>query len=335
MSDNLYRRGGVWWGRIKSAGREHRRSLRTRNKTEAKKRIEAWRESLSHARFHGEARHRYKELYLKWKLEYLPKSVKPATAKRYLVSARQLDPHLSPLYVDEISKRKIAGIISARMKEGATNATIRRDLTALSTMLTNAIGWGWIEDNAAKTFDRSIIRERRRVIKPPSDDAIEAFAVKAGEASKNLGQLVRFLRQSGMREEEAASLEWPEIDLSRAAAQLHETKTSRPRSVPLSANALGTLRGTERHENSDFVFWHGNGERYQNVASRLAYLKRKHGFRFRVHDLRHKFAIEHLRDGGDIYELSRTLGHTSVKTTEIYLGYVPGTKSGTMAAVSE
>lgn len=265
-------------------------------------------------------------MFLQWKLEYLPDSVKPGTAKRYLVSARQLDPHLSPLYVDEITKKKVAGIISARKKEGATNATIRRDLTALSTMLTCAIGWGWTEENPAKTFDRSIIKERRKAIKPPPDEAIEDFAVKAGVASPNWRQLILFLRQSGMREEEAASLAWPEIDLSGATAQLHETKTSRPRSVPLSAAALGTLRGTERHENSDYVFWHGKGERFKNVASRLAYLKTKHGFRFRIHDLRHKFAIEYLRAGGDIYALSRILGHTSVKTTEIYLGYVPGHK---------
>lgn len=326
MPGSLYRRGKSWWGRIKIAGRDHRRSLRTRNRAEAQKRLDAWYKTVSHEIFHGEARHRYKEMFLKWKLEYLPKSVKPGTAKRYLVSARQLDDYLSPLFVDEITKKKISGIISARMGAGATNATIRRDLTALSTMLTCAISWGWTEDNPAKEFDRSIIKERRAAIKPPPGEAVEAFAVKASVASKNWGPLIRFLEQTGMREEEAASLEWPEVDLARATAQLHETKTSRPRSVPLDERALGTLRGTARHAASDYVFWHGEGDRFQNVASRLAYLKKKHGFRFRIHDLRHKFAIDYLRNGGDIYALKDILGHTSVKTTEIYLGYVPGHK---------
>jgi integrase/recombinase XerD len=44
--------------------------------------------------------------------------------------------------------------------------------------------------------------------------------------------------------------------------------------------------------------------------------------RFRVHDLRHGFAIRALREGMGIYELSRHLGHTSVSTTEIYLNHV-------------
>ncbi len=40
----------------------------------------------------------------------------------------------------------------------------------------------------------------------------------------------------------------------------------------------------------------------------------------RIHDLRHSFASLFLLDGGDIFKLSRILGHSSVKTTEIYLG---------------
>jgi len=41
--------------------------------------------------------------------------------------------------------------------------------------------------------------------------------------------------------------------------------------------------------------------------------------RWRLHDLRHTFAINALLEGADIYDLSRHLGHASVKTTEIYI----------------
>jgi len=43
------------------------------------------------------------------------------------------------------------------------------------------------------------------------------------------------------------------------------------------------------------------------------------GVRFSPHTLRHSFACEYLRNGGNLYYLSRLLGHSSVKTTEIYL----------------
>jgi site-specific recombinase XerC len=38
--------------------------------------------------------------------------------------------------------------------------------------------------------------------------------------------------------------------------------------------------------------------------------------------LRHRFAIRWLRNGGDIYHLSLHLGHTSINTTEVYLGHL-------------
>ena len=44
--------------------------------------------------------------------------------------------------------------------------------------------------------------------------------------------------------------------------------------------------------------------------------------RFRFHDLRHLHAVEYLKVGGSLYDLSKRLGHTSVKTTEIYLDFL-------------
>ena len=42
-----------------------------------------------------------------------------------------------------------------------------------------------------------------------------------------------------------------------------------------------------------------------------------------VHDLRHRFAVDYLKNKvGSIYELPQHLGHTSVKTTEMYLDYL-------------
>ena len=43
------------------------------------------------------------------------------------------------------------------------------------------------------------------------------------------------------------------------------------------------------------------------------------GVRFSPHTLRHTFAVSYLRAGGNLFYLSRLLGHTSVKTTETYL----------------
>lgn len=43
---------------------------------------------------------------------------------------------------------------------------------------------------------------------------------------------------------------------------------------------------------------------------------------FRFHDLRHRYAVDYLRDGGNIYDLQKILGHSSIRTTELYLDYL-------------
>jgi integrase/recombinase XerD len=111
--------------------------------------------------------------------------------------------------------------------------------------------------------------------------------------------MIRAAQYSGMREEEIASLERPQVSAKRRAVDL--TKTKRPRLVTLDDPALRTITGTVPNLKTKWVFWHGDGERYANVSSRfVAIVKRtaakakKSGNdfrRFRFHDLCHWFAV--------------------------------------------
>lgn len=58
----------------------------------------------------------------------------------------------------------------------------------------------------------------------------------------------------------------------------------------------------------------------QNALGSLYLFEDKLGIRrFGFHRLRHTFATEYLRRGGDVVRLSRTLGHTQITTTMRYL----------------
>ena len=118
-------------------------------------------------------------------------------------------------------------------------------------------------------------------------------------------------------------LERNRVDLKARQIMLYKTKTNRPRPVELNDVAVEALSKLPVHISCTYVFWHGEGQRYVNVASNFQAIKRKTGASFRFHDLRHKFAIEYLKEHPQgIYRLSKILGHASVKTTEIYLAYV-------------
>lgn len=323
--DNLVKRGGVWYARIQVRGRDVRRSLRTGSRVEAKKRLKIALEQAEHIRFHGEARHTWKEAVTDW-VTSAPE-ISPGTLTRYQTSLRQLRGILDSLHVDEINARTIAAI--AR-RAGVSNATRRRDMTAVSVVLRWCVSQGWREDNPARVWDRSVIKERRDPILLPSDYDIDSVVAAA---PGNFARLIRFAQFTGMREEECASLERGEIDRRRNAAQLSKTKTNRPRSVPLDERALGTLAGTPSQIGTGYVFWHGEGDRYMNVASRFAAItakalrhakaaKQPEPRRFRFHDLRHWHAIDYLRRGGSIYDLQKILGHASIKTTELYLDFM-------------
>lgn len=279
-----------------------------------------------HFRFYGENRHTWKEAVVEW-ARAAPQTIGPSTIKRYLVSLGRLRGILDELYVDEIAARTISQI--AR-RAGVSNATRRRDITAVAIVLRWCVAHEWREDNPARIWDRGIIRERRNPITLPETYDIDCVVAAA---PGNFARMIRLAQYAGMRQEECASLERRQIDLRRAAIQLTRTKTNRPRSVPLDDRAVGTLTGTPSHLRCAFVFWHEPGERYLNVSSRFAQISRNAQARakavkcpmprrFRFHDLRHWFAVDYLRRGGSIYTLQQILGHASIKTTEIYLAYL-------------
>ncbi len=318
MPDNLYKRGGTWYGRIQVRGREVRKSLRTGVLVEARKRLKKMRDDLDHLRFYGEERRTWKAAAGRW-VETIGPSLKPSTLKRYRVSVKQLKPILDHLYLDEINLKVIAKVAGRR---GVTNATRRRDLTAVSNVLRSTVAWGWREDNPARAWDRSIIRETRPPITPPSDEDI---ARVRAIAPAMMVRMMDLALSTGMREGEIVFLEHPQVTLPREIL-LTRTKTNAPRIIPLDdpllSGAAGTIMGTPRYLDSKYVFWHHDGRPFKQFATSFAAVRDKAGVKFRFHDLRHAFAIIYLKRGGNIYNLQKILGHSSITTTEIYLNYL-------------
>lgn len=316
MSKNIYRKKGsrVWYFRVSVGGRELRESLRTADRPLAEQRARKRLEELNRASW-GDERRAWIAAVEAWADE-AEASLRPQTIRRYGASLAAIGDLLEPLWLDEVTKPVLARIAA---RPGVTNATRRRDLTAVSVVLKAAEDRGWLE--SAPTYSRRSIRERRDPIVLPEAGEVARLCAML---SPMLARLVRTLELTGLRLEEAGGLVWQQVDRNRKVLQLTHTKTGRPRAVPLSDAALGTILGTPRHLACPFVFWHGQEapRRYGDLSGYLYDLRKKVGVAWRIHDLRHLFAVRYLREGGSIYHLQQILGHTTIRTTEVYLDHL-------------
>jgi integrase len=322
VAGNLYKRGKVWWARITVAGREYRGSLQTASRTEALKALPAFRKRYGRSR-HSGARLTWKEAVVHYVSAVMPTAVSANTGKRYKVSLNAIEAHLERYHADEIGPMQLSDMIAARRIEGASNATINRDLTAVSRVLSAAISVGATEQNAAREYDRRTNRERRDPIELPTWAEVAAAIKKA--PTPLWGQIMDFASKSGMRENEILTLEKKRVDVARKAVTLHRTKGRRLRVLPLEGPLLGDavpILEAAMERGQELVFGRPKDTALKNFPSRYAAWRKKEGVAFRFHDLRHLFAVTYLQRGGNIYDLQRILGHGSIKTTELYLDYL-------------
>ena len=344
LPKGIYRRGEILWARFKVRGVEYRESLRTRSIAVAEKRMIAVRREIEERVYFGAAEAvSWPQAVVAWDGWIKRQGKRENTIKRYLVSLMQLRIWLDDKDVQRIDHDLVRQIVRDRAKLGATNATIRRDLTAMASVLDAAMDEGWITENPAHSFDRRRLKESRDPIVLPDNESIAAVLA----VGSRFVEMAALSRVTGMREEEIASLRHDQIDRNRMAISLTHTKGRRAREVPMTAAALEIIDRQPQFLRSPFVFWRGQGERFNNVGSqfhatvrRVAQKRTQAGFqfrRFRFHDLRHLFAVETLRDRrASLYELQQILGHSSVKTTEGYLDHLtPEEKQAAIHGVAQ
>ena len=331
MPKNITVRNGVYWGRFQVAGRIYRKSLQVRvepaKRAEGKavRALERLKSEIEDEIRNGITPPRlWQEAVISWN-EVASTLISESTQKRYLVSLAQCTKALERKALHQIDAACLRDLIKGRREQGASNATIRRDLTAISAVLSHAQDEGWVEQNVALLVNRRRIPERRDPIMLPTEASITAILEVL---PPKLADICLFAIETGMRQNEIVQLDWSCIDFARAVATIHKTKGSKLRTVPLTPAALVILRRQPKAPNSPVVFWKGDGAVIDWVSTVFGKWSRKRSqqmpdfVRFRFHDLRHLFAVRYLQNGGSIYILQGIMGHTSVKTTEIYLAYL-------------
>jgi integrase len=157
--------------------------------------------------------------------------------------------------------------------------------------------------------------------------------------------LLGLLVVTGMRVSEPVGLDRDDVDLERGILTIRRTKFGKSRMVPLHASTLEALRRYVDLRDrlfpavrSFFVNERGSRLTVNTVEKTFVRLSQQIGLRKpgeshgpRLHDLRHRFAVETLlrwyREDVDVerhlQELSTYLGHVHVADTYWYISAVP------------
>ena len=135
--------------------------------------------------------------------------------------------------------------------------------------------------------------------------------------------LCLLLLDTGIRISEALALERKKVDLDQLILTV-VGKGAKERVVPFSPVLRKALfRHIQAREVGKFLFStrYGGALSYHNACRDLQRFCVKAGVTRRIHPhlFRSQFASSYVQHGGDIYRLSRLLGHASVTTTQLYL----------------
>lgn len=322
-------RGDTLYGRTRIAGRLVKWSLETDNPRIAAQRRKAGKDRIIAVK-HGDAARSFCDVMEDWS-RWIAKQVGPKTVERYACSLDQLSPWLESRDQADIDGKLIAAIIAGR-GEKVTNATLKRDLGALSSVLNYCIDRGWREDNPVLPRMRRV-KERRDPIVLPKSEHID-FAVS--RAPGMVGHMMRAAAMTGARQSELRLAQRRFLDLD--AGQLTVIgKGNKLRVIdlaPYDGMAFFNALPASSEAGDSYLFWHGDGQCYgedfksnfKKFMERVQAAADKADIEFRpfaFHHLRHWHAVRFLKDGhGDIYALKERLGHSSITVTEGYLKYL-------------
>jgi integrase/recombinase XerD len=158
-----------------------------------------------------------------------------------------------------------------------------------------------------------------------SDGDIRRLAMHTpkGWARIRTWTLAMLLLDAGLRIAEALSLERDQVDLDALVLRVLG-KGQKIRLVPISVEGRKALFRWLSRSTGRYVFGTKRGRQWshRNAYRDVTTFCRALGIttaRVNPHAFRHCFAVSYIRNGGDLYRLSRILGHTSISTTQAYL----------------
>lgn len=336
----VYRRGNTWWYEFYFDGRRVRDSSKQTNKRVAEQMEAAAKTQLAKGEVGIQERKKAPIL-----AEFAPKfesaietlcADKPDTIGFYKEKLRRLvaDKALASLRLDAIDEAVIDGYKQrrtrqqSRYKRPLSPASVNRELATLRRLLRLAQEWKML--NRVPRI-RMLRGERNR-------DYILSHQLQPRyleATTQPLKDVAVLILETGVRQGEAANLQWPDVHLNPAVhakfgyISIRKGKSrNAPRNLSLTATAAEMLKTRKAVAESRWVF-PGEVPDAPILGTSLDHMHDdvrtdlKLPADFVIHSLRHTMLTRLGEAGADAFTIMRIAGHASVTTSQRYVHPTP------------
>ena len=218
----------------------------------------------------------------------------------------------------EISTKDLKNYIYYRLKkDNISVSTINQIISAWRIAYVHILGKEW--------EGCRITRPRRDKKLPEVLSQQEAHSLINSPKNLKHRAILHLMYSTGIRRSELLSLKVSDIDSSRMIVNVRQGKGKKDRQAILHPKVLDILREYyKRYRPTHYLFEGFNDEKSYSASSLAKIVKRNAKAvgitkEISVHTLRHCFATHMLEKGANLKVIQQLMGHSSLKTTSIYL----------------
>jgi len=237
---SLYKRGDVWWYKLRFAGQTLRESSKSRSKTVAKEAERARRRELELG-FNRIDKQQVTQLFsiaaenwIKTKRAHLA----PRSVVIECTNLKHLNPHFGRKLVCDIGSDDVAQYQSVRQKEGAAPKTVNLEVGTLRAVLRKHRLWFAIQPDVRML---RVADDVGCAITPEQE--VRLLQACQSSRSRSLYTAVLLALNTCLRYSELRLLKWERINLTARTLTVGTSKTEAGagRTIPLNARALSLL----------------------------------------------------------------------------------------------
>jgi len=318
VAENLYRleTSGGYYALLKRADKQFRRSLRTKDRKLAERRLTELRGQVGNLTTSDDARLSFADIAARW-LANTSHALKPSSVTRRKSCIKNLTPFFEGVTIRNVQAQHCERWLTQRGPKIAAQ-TFAHELNTMRSVFDYAVRLGLMLSNPAKDIQRRKVTQA--LITIPTREQFKSLVAAIRQSDGRLdsqrkaapgADLVELLAFSGCRLNEGVSLTWGDVDLEKGLLTVtggeKGTKNHESRVIPITEalrSHLGRIRGEEQPKLSERI------SRIESAKKCLATACRRLGYPlFTHHDFRHFFATTCIESGVDIPTVSRWLGH--------------------------